>query len=716
MDTLLAPGRNCWHLAHAHRAAFVIDGADYYRAIREAIIRARHAVFIVGWDIHSELRLVRDDTPPDDGYPVILGALLDAVAAERPDLHVYILSWDFAMIYALEREFFPRYKLRWRSHDRVHFCLDGEHPLGASQHQKIVVVDDAIAFSGGLDISKWRWDTSEHRPEDTRRLDPDGKPYPPFHDVQMLVDGEAAARLGELARERWRFAGGEADPVEPRGADHDPWPPSVQPSLTNLDVAIARSLPAYRDRGEIREVERLYLDSIAAAQRFLYIENQYFSSHRMAEALAERLREPDGPEVVLVMPEQTGGWLEQHTMDVLRGRVLRDLHEADRHDRLRVYYARLSSEPHVSLMVHAKVMVIDDAFARVASSNLSNRSMGLDSECDLAVASTDARDLGEPIAAFRRRLLAEHLGVSVDALAAAEEEHDGLIAAIESLRGGERTLQPLDAGIPAEVDEWVPDAALLDPEKPVSPQELFDQIVDPDQQTPAWRHFLKIGLLIAGVLALAALWRWTPVGDWLDVDRLADVGRWIDERPFTPLLVIGAYVLAGLAVVPITLMFIVTVMVFGAWTGAIYSLVGAEISALVTYGIGHLLGRDAVARLAGGRVHRISRTLGQRGLLTTIALRIIPVAPFSVINVIAGVSEIRFRHFAIGSLIGLLPGVAATAFLADRIVASLRDPTPTQIVILLVAIGVVILAMAGLRYWLRRKRGEDGEGGDAAGA
>ena len=89
-------------------------------------------------------------------------------------------------------------------------------------------------------------------------------------------------------------------------------------------------------------------------------------------------------------------------------------------------------------------------------------------------------------------------------------------------------------------------------------------------------------------------------------------------------------------------------------------------------------------------------------------------APFSVINVIAGVSDIRLRDFAIGGLIGLLPGVIATAFLADRIVASLRDPTPTQILILLAAIGLVILAMTGLRYWLRRKRGGGGKESDAA--
>jgi phosphatidylserine/phosphatidylglycerophosphate/cardiolipin synthase-like enzyme len=104
------------------------------------------------------------------------------------------------MIYAMEREFSPRDNLKWRTHRRIHFCLDGHHPVGASQHQKIVMVDDAVAFVGGFGLSKWRWDTSDYRPGDPRRTDPDGEPYPPFHDLQMAVDGPAARVLDELGQ------------------------------------------------------------------------------------------------------------------------------------------------------------------------------------------------------------------------------------------------------------------------------------------------------------------------------------------------------------------------------------------------------------------------------------------------------------------------------------------------------------------------------------
>jgi phosphatidylserine/phosphatidylglycerophosphate/cardiolipin synthase-like enzyme/uncharacterized membrane protein YdjX (TVP38/TMEM64 family) len=702
MQSILEQGRNCWRRVRSSRAAFVVDGEDYFRAVREAMCHARRSIFIVGWDIHSELQLVRNDD--DDGYPEIPGALLDHLAREHHDLNIYILSWDFAMIYAIEREFFPHYKLRWKSHRRVQFCLDGKHPVGASQHQKVVVVDDCVAFSGGLDLSKWRWDSSQHRVDDERRVDPDGKAYPPFHDVQMLVDGEAAAALGELVRERWRIAA-DNKPVDLNTeSENDPWPPSIQATLQNIDVGIARTLPEYQDREQVREIEQLYLDSIESAESLIYIENQYFSSNSVGQALAKRLEQEDGPEVVMVMPEKTGGWLEQHTMDVLRGRQLKRLREADIHDRLGVYYVRLADDPHVSLMIHAKVMIVDDCFARVASSNISNRSMGLDSECDIAVESTESQNRSQAIADFRRRLLAEHLGVEPDDLAAAEDKHASLIETIESFRDGERSLQPLSGEIPADVDQWVPEAALLDPEKPVEPDEFIDQVITPDQQKPAYRHMLKVSLLLLAVAGLAAVWRWTPLSDWLNIDTAKTAAGWIKQSDFTPLLVPLAYVIGGLVALPVTLMIIATVAVFGPWAGAGYALVGAELSALASFGVGHLLGPGAVSRIAGNRINRLNCALSERGMLTVITLRIVPVAPFSVINFIAGVSDIRFRDFAIGSFIGMLPGVIAIAFLTDRIVASLREPSATSILILIGAIVLVILSITGLRYWLKRRR------------
>ena len=389
VEHIFKPGDNCWQVKNAGRAALLVDGASYFTALHQAMRRATQTIIIVGWDVHSELCLVRNG---DSGeYPSTLGKFLDHLVRKTKGLNIYLLSWDFAMIYAMEREFFPRYKLKWHTHKNIHFCLDGQHPVGASQHQKVVVIDDAVAFSGGLDLSKWRWDTTEHLSENELRIDPDGKAYPPFHDVQMLVDGEAAAALGELVRLRWYRACGVLPPAVDQDKVTDPWPDEVIPDFKDTAVAISRTFPRYGQYPEVREVEKLYIDSIAAARSSIYLENQYLSSYRIGEAIKKRLAEKDGPEVVMILPLKTGGWLEQHTMDVLRGRILTVLREADVHDRLRVYYPRLAVDPELTLMVHAKVMVIDGCFVRIGSSNLSNRSLGLDSECDLAIAGEQGR-------------------------------------------------------------------------------------------------------------------------------------------------------------------------------------------------------------------------------------------------------------------------------------------------------------------------------------
>lgn len=470
--TILAPGHNCWRIERAGRVALLVDGAAYFRAFREAVKRATGSILVVGWDFDSRLQLVRDGA--GDGWPTALGDFLNAVVAARPGLHARVLGWDFAMLYLLDRELLPVYTLDWRTHRRLSFRLDGEHPLGASHHQKVAVIDDRVAFVGGLDLTRGRWDTPEHREHDPRRVDADGARYPPFHDVQLMVDGDAARALGELVRARWaRATGRDAPPAWTGGGD--PWPPDIAPDIEDTRVAIARTEPAYEGRAAVEECRTLHLDAIAAARRTVYIENQYFTAAAVGDAIARRLAEPDGPEIVLVSRRAGGGWLETRTMGALRALMLQRLQAADRHGRLRVCHPDVAGlEGDVN--VHSKLMIVDDRFARVGSANLSNRSMGLDTECDLAVeARTDAER--RAIRAWRDRLLGEHLGVPPARVAAEIERRGAVIAAIDALAGGDRTLRVLDAALPPGAEGLMPDAALVDPERPVDPDALADEIV-----------------------------------------------------------------------------------------------------------------------------------------------------------------------------------------------------------------------------------------------
>ncbi len=703
---VLQQGKNCWRVACSDRAAFLIDGEAYFGVLAQTILRARQAVYIIGWDIDSRIRLVRDGEGENwNGLPRELRAFLNELVSRRKGLHIYVLDWDFAMLYALEREPLPIFKFGWKTHRRLHFTMDDQHPVGASHHQKLVVVDDRVAFCGGFDLACSRWDTPEHAPEDPRRND-NGEPYDPFHDVQLMVDAEAARTLGELARERWRRATGKTLKA-PRKTEHDPWPEQVVADLEKAPVGILRTDPDFNGRRPVCEVKAFYLDAIAAAQSSIYIENQYFTALAVTEALEMRLQEEAGPEVIMVLPRQCSGWLEQGTMGVLRARMLLRLREADRYGRLQVYSPeRLGLDKKV-INVHAKILVVDDRLARVGSSNLNNRSMGLDSECDLVIEAGSDESLRKGIAAFRNRLLGEHLGATPQMVAAAVDTHGSLAAAVESLGGGERCLVPLQERVDEWLDELVPESALIDPEKPITLNELIEKLAPEELKIAGEkgrsRKGAVLGLVLAASLVLAALWRWTPLGEWLDVQTLAAWGSSLRHSPLAPLVVLVAFVAGGFVLVPVTLLILAAALAFGPVYGIVYGLGGALASALSTYAVGRMLGRGRVRGLAGGRLNRISRRLAKRGLLAVTAIRMVPVAPFSVVNLVAGASHIGTRDFFWGTLLGMTPGTLAIVLFEEGLVNALKDPKMGSFLML----GALIAAAVGagwlLRRWLQRK-------------
>jgi len=458
LQPLLRPGETCWRVAHARRAAFLVDGEAFFSALAGSLERARRRVVLLGWDFHGRVRLRRGRRA---GGSSDLLALLDEQIRRQPELEVYVLGWSYAALRAFVRDLLPALRHGARTPPRLVFGVDASHPWLACHHQKVIAIDGAQAFAGGIDVTAGRWDSRAHHPDDPRRTAPGGRRYDPFHDVQMAVDGDAAAALAELAEERWRRATGAALAPLPPQDDEDRWPPGLAPSLERVDIGIARTEPAWRERPAVREVEALYLASIAAARRWIYAENQYLTSEAVVSALAARLREPRGPEVVMVLPRRCPARLEEASMGVLRGRAVRELREADRHGRLRLYYPQLEAD--ACLNVHAKVMVVDDALARVGSSNLANRSMCLDTECDLAVEAAERPDVARGIASLRDDLLAEHLGTSERRVREAILERRSLIGAIESLRGGPRTLQPISDTAPDWAIELVSRAGLADP-------------------------------------------------------------------------------------------------------------------------------------------------------------------------------------------------------------------------------------------------------------
>lgn len=459
-SSVLAIGQNYWRAALATKAALVVDAADYYRHARAAMMRAQKQILLIGWDFDTRIEL---DGTANDGAPCHLGPFLSWLAKKRPDLGIYILKWDVGAVKLLGRGTTFFRLLRWMRQPNITFKLDGAHPVGASHHQKLLVIDDALAFCGGIDITAARWDTRAHEDDDPRRRRPMTKrAYGPWHDATMAVEGDAAKALGDHARIRWKAACGEDIPP-PRTCE-SPWPDSMDPHFRNVRVAISRTRGATDEQPPIREIERLYLDMIGSAQRFIYAENQYFGSRVIAAAMAKRLTEKNGPEIVLVNPTTADGWLEEQVMGPARARLLRQLWSLDQHKRLRVYTP--VTQKGDDIYVHAKITIVDDMMLRVGSANFNNRSMGFDSECDVTIDTRSPGNAGahDIIEEIRLDLLTEHLGVPAEEVRACMAGTGSLIATIEQLRGDGRSLKPFNPPEFGDVEAKIAESQIFDPE------------------------------------------------------------------------------------------------------------------------------------------------------------------------------------------------------------------------------------------------------------
>jgi len=672
----------------------LVDGATYFGAVRESLLKAKNSVHIVGWDIDSRMRLVGADGQAEDGFPETLAEFLSALVQRRPELTIHLLLWDFSVLYALEREIFPSLALNWGTPDQIRFCLDNSVPLASSQHQKIVVVDDCVAFSGGLDLTIRRWDTSDHALDNDQRIDPSGRGYRPFHDVQAVVDGEAATALATLVRERWQRAGcGECPELNPSG---DCWPDSVKADFRDVRVGIARTQPAGTDTDEVREVERLFLDMIDAAERTIYIENQFMTSQLIADRLAQRLKGKADLEAILVAPNTPETWIESHTMRNGRIRFHDILDSAGVRDRVRIVYPEVADDSGtVDTMVHSKIMVVDDRWLRIGSANLNNRSMGTDTECDLLIEAGNDEQR-QTITRLRNRLLGEHCGCTADDVAEVLERTGSLTAAADTLSCRGHRLKPIEDGAPDPDDIVVYLEGIADPPQPLSWRSILgspSHVV----RTMMSAGLIKFVVVVVVLLGLTVAWHATPLADIGGAEAAGDFLAKTAESYWGPLAVLGAFLVGGLVAFPVTILIAATAASFGPWLGFTYAAIGALASALLTYAIGALVGRDALQSVLGDRLTAIRNKIARQGIVAVAAIRLVPVAPFTLVNLVAGASGIGLFHYMVGTLFGLLPGLVLLSLLGNQIMRIIASPSPTEIVVCIALIAAWIASALAIQ-------------------
>ena len=499
MKRTLRHAHNVWCEVEVERAGLLVDGDDYYRAFYDAAQKAERTILLAGWQFDSDACLLRGADAEGAPLPVTLLRFLDALCTARPDLRIYILAWDFHAVFALEREWMQEQKFNWTTHEHLTFLFDSHHVDRASHHQKFVVIDGKLSFLGGLDLCDHRWDDRRHKDPNPLRVSR-GSPHKPFHDVQAYLVGRApAAALEALFAARWRAAGGEplafAEAADAASLETHHGVP-----LSTARVAFSRTdpfgapSPTPDELQPSQEIRALFTDAIAGAERSIYVETQYFSSKDVCEAFVARLQRPGGAplDIVLVLNMEAETIKEEIAVGLAQAKVLRDLRKAAEgtHHRLGVFYTvpavEGGGEPERATYIHSKVMIVDDRFLTVGSANLTNRSMGLDTELNASFETDDPSDgLGRSIAHARIGLIEEHLGVSE----ARAHHQEGLVARL--LDAAERKLGRLRLHPSPTPDEM----RLLEV---VDPQKLpFDPAAFEDDEHRKSLFANGIGALIA---------------------------------------------------------------------------------------------------------------------------------------------------------------------------------------------------------------------------
>jgi uncharacterized membrane protein YdjX (TVP38/TMEM64 family) len=278
----------------------------------------------------------------------------------------------------------------------------------------------------------------------------------------------------------------------------------------------------------------------------------------------------------------------------------------------------------------------------------------------------------------------------------------GLHRTVDLLRNARR-LEVMDPAVTPEMALLTVDNVVFDPERPITPDELVAQFVPKDARKPVPQRLIGLGLMALILGLLAVVWRATPLKDMVNLGSMVNLAGQLASMPFTPAIAVATFTLAGSLLVPVTLLIAVTGIVFGPYYGALYAITGSMLSAALTYGLGAWIGRDTVRELLGARINRLSRRIAKRGILAVMVVRVLPVAPFIVVNVVAGASHIGLRDFLLGTLFGMAPGIVLTVTFAHHLAEAARRPTAGTIAVL-VLVGLILIGSAlGLQKLFARR-------------
>ncbi|QPG06122.1 VTT domain-containing protein [Salinimonas marina] len=703
-NSIFQQGENCWVSSKASFAAPLIDCANYYKALHSSIVKAKHSIFIVGWDIDSRIRLIRGEDEANSEAPSVISDLLAWKAEQNPELNIYLLRWDSSLAFFAQREMWAKEVWDEKTPDNVETVLDDTIPMGGSQHQKIVIIDDEVVYSGGMDVSTNRWDTRDHPVESAERDGPDGE-YGPLHDVQAVYAGPLVKDFAELVRWRWlRVA--ESQPIDIReGAKNaldDPlpaaWPPAYQPWFEKVDCALARTIPFMDEVEPVQEVRNMLLDLINQAERVIYIENQFTSRQEIAEALNSRLKACPDLNVIIVSSYEPKGRFECEAFWASRIEFKKILFNDIDPARIIMSYSSISDEQSRSAYkrIHSKVMTIDNKYLVIGSSNLSNRSMTLDTEIDTVFYGNTEHNQ-QHIEKVRDDLLAEHTGRDLATTAELMQEAMPARAIIENQRAHGYILTQVNDEIFTEQSSDNLFRSFSDPEEPLIAMPTLDGQSMPVKNPRRRTIMIGLGVLVIALLGGLMFWASQSIS-WLSADSINAFLEKSRGTYFALPTVLLVYLVGGLLFFPVTVLSIAVAAVFGPIWGPIYGILGALLSSASMFGVGKLLGNAGLKKIGGPKVEAVDQKLKSSGVVGVAAIRMLPIAPFSLVNLVAGISSIGLFQFLMGTFLGMFPPMIAKGLVGDSITQIFRNPSPQTISYL---VGGIVLW--GLMIWGSQK-------------
>lgn len=701
---------NSWHTTETSHAALLVDCANYYRALYHAICEARHSIFILGWDIDSRIELLRGQEATNASCPPMLYELLTWKASRHPGLQIYLNRWNYSVFLAAERESFSEFKWKWQDADNIHFVFDSQLPLGASHHQKVVVVDDEIAFCGGMDVAIARWDKREHHPDDGRRVDPDGtiklgakKEFGPYHDIQAVVTGPVVQPLATLVRDRWHHATGkQAIPMRRLDQSALPatWPRFAKPALTGVKTAVALTQPAFMHQARCTQIKQLYLDMIAQAEQFIYIENQFFTQTDIACALNQRLRERPALRALLISCDRPQGIMERKSMYTGRVRFKELLEAGGVGDRVVMAYPASSEHgEEKAIRIHSKLMVVDDRYLRVGSSNINRRSMTLDTECDLMFEAHNEATR-QAIAALRNDLIREHTGREIEDIQQRITSGASVQAFLEDIPHSRQHLRRINDEAYrherfARIATW-----LADPAHPLLPR-----LITSRRQFGHMRSATPTRLVVAviAIIALVLAWKITPLSEYATPEKVVPLLEKVKNTAWAFPTGMAAYVLGTLIFFPHMIMTATVVIVFPPVEAFLIAMLGSLVSCMIGFFAGKQLGQDSLRAMTGRYADKIAHYADKGGLIGLTLLRLVPIAPYTVVNLALGMMNVPFWRLMGATALGMLPGTAVSVLLGQSALSFWKHPDTHNMLLLggglLAWILIIVLSHLAAKHW-----------------